>query len=300
MKDRKKLGKGLGALLSAGSAQNMSRLLNSGKVSETNAMPGEGEELKHIPVDLIQRGKYQPRVEMDEAALGELALSIKAQGVMQPIVIRSIAPQKYEIIAGERRWRAAQIAGLDLIPAVIKSVGDEAAIAMSLIENIQRENLNPIEEALALKRLQDEFELTQQEVANAVGRSRTAVTNLMRLVGLHIDVQKMLQSGKLEMGHARALLTLPDPKQVEIARVVAQKGLSVRQTEALVRKVNLVDVSESGRNTRADPNIKKLEESLGEKLGAKVLVQHNANGKGRLTITYNSLDELDGILAHLD
>ena len=300
MKDRKKLGKGLGALLSAGSAQNMSRLLNSGKVSETNAMPGEGEELKHIPVDLIQRGKYQPRVEMDEAALGELALSIKAQGVMQPIVIRSIAPQKYEIIAGERRWRAAQIAGLDLIPAVIKSVGDEAAIAMSLIENIQRENLNPIEEALALKRLQDEFELTQQEVANAVGRSRTAVTNLMRLVGLHIDVQKMLQSGKLEMGHARALLTLPDPKQVEFARVVAQKGLSVRQTEALVRKVNFEDVSESGGNTHLDPDIKKLEESLGEKLGAKVLVQHNANGKGRLTITYNSLDELDGILAHLD
>ena len=300
MKDRKKLGKGLGALLSAGSAQNMSRLLNSGKVSETNAMPGEGEELKHIPVDLIQRGKYQPRVEMDEAALGELALSIKAQGVMQPIVIRSIAPQKYEIIAGERRWRAAQIAGLDLIPAVIKSVGDEAAIAMSLIENIQRENLNPIEEALALKRLQDEFELTQQEVANAVGRSRTAVTNLMRLVGLHIDVQKMLQSGKLEMGHARALLTLPDLKQVEFARVVAQKGLSVRQTEALVRKVNFEDVSESGGNTHLDPDIKKLEESLGEKLGAKVLVQHNANGKGRLTITYNSLDELDGILAHLD
>ena len=300
MKDRKKLGKGLGALLSAGSAQNMSRLLNSGKVSETNAITGEGEELKHIPVDLIQRGKYQPRVEMDETALEELALSIKAQGVMQPIVIRSIAPQKYEIIAGERRWRAAQLAGLDLIPAVIKSVGDEAAIAMSLIENIQRENLNPIEEALALKRLQDEFELTQQEVANAVGRSRTAVTNLMRLVGLHIDVQKMLQSGKLEMGHARALLTLPDSKQVEFARVVAQKGLSVRQTEALVRKVNLVDVSESGSNTHADPDIKKLEESLGEKLGAKVLVQHNANGKGRLTITYNSLDELDGILAHLD
>ena len=300
MKDRKKLGKGLGALLSAGSAQNMSRLLNSGKVSETNVIPSEGEELKNIPVDLIQRGKYQPRVEMDKAALGELALSIKAQGVMQPIVIRSIGPQKYEIIAGERRWRAAQMAGLDSIPAVIKSVGDEAAIAMSLIENIQRENLNPIEEALALKRLQDEFELTQQEVANAVGRSRTTVTNLMRLVGLHIDVQKLLQSGRLEMGHARALLTLPDSKQVEFGRIVAQKGLSVRQAEALVRKVNLVDVSESGRNTHADPNIKKLEESLGEKLGAKVLVQHNANGKGRLTITYNSLDELDGILAHLD
>ena len=298
MRERKKLGKGLGALLSSDSAQNMSSLLNNGKVSAENAIANDREELKHIPVDLIQRGKYQPRVEMDEVALEELALSIKAQGVMQPIVIRSIAPQKYEIIAGERRWRAAQMAGLDLIPAVIKSVGDEAAIAMSLIENIQRENLNPIEEALALKRLQDEFQLTQQEVANAVGRSRTTVTNLIRLVGLHIDVQKMLQSGKLEMGHARALLTLPDSKQVEFARVVAQKGLSVRQTEALVRKVNLDDEPKLGRNT--DPNIKKLEESLGEKLGARVLVQHNSKGKGRLIITYNSLDELDGILAHLD
>ena len=298
MRERKKLGKGLGALLSSDSAQNMSSLLNNGKVSAENAIANDREELKHIPVDLIQRGKYQPRVEMDEVALEELALSIKAQGVMQPIVIRSIAPQKYEIIAGERRWRAAQMAGLDSIPAVIKSVSDEAAIAMSLIENIQRENLNPIEEALALRRLQDEFQLTQQEVANAVGRSRTTVTNLIRLVGLHIDVQKMLQSGKLEMGHARALLTLPDSKQVEFARVVAQKGLSVRQTEALVRKVNLDDEPKLGRNT--DPNIKKLEESLGEKLGAKVLVQHNSKGKGRLIITYNSLDELDGILAHLD
>ena len=298
MRERKKLGKGLGALLSSDSAQNMSSLLNNGKVSAENAIANDREELKHIPVDLIQRGKYQPRVEMDEVALEELALSIKAQGVMQPIVIRSIAPQKYEIIAGERRWRAAQMAGLDSIPAVIKSVSDEAAIAMSLIENIQRENLNPIEEALALRRLQDEFQLTQQEVANAVGSSRTTVTNLIRLVGLHIDVQKMLQSGKLEMGHARALLTLPDSKQVEFARVVAQKGLSVRQTEALVRKVNLDDEPKLGRNT--DPNIKKLEESLGEKLGARVLVQHNSKGKGRLIITYNSLDELDGILAHLD
>ena len=298
MRERKKLGKGLGALLSSDSAQNMSSLLNNGKVSAENVIANDREELKHIPVDLIQRGKYQPRVEMDEVALEELALSIKAQGVMQPIVIRSIAPQKYEIIAGERRWRAAQMAGLDSIPAVIKSVSDEAAIAMSLIENIQRENLNPIEEALALRRLQDEFQLTQQEVANAVGRSRTTVTNLIRLGGLHIDVQKMLQSGKLEMGHARALLTLPDSKQVEFARVVAQKGLSVRQTEALVRKVNLDDEPKLGRNT--DPNIKKLEESLGEKLGARVLVQHNSKGKGRLIITYNSLDELDGILAHLD
>ena len=217
---------------------------------------------------------------------------------MQPIVIRPIGPQKYEIIAGERRWRAAQIAGLDSIPAVIRMVSDEAAIAMSLIENIQREDLNPIEEALALKRLQDEFKLTQQEVADAVGRSRTAVTNLMRLVGLHIDVQKMLQTGLLEMGHARTLLTLPEIKQVDFARDIAKKGLSVRQTEELVRKAKSPKEVVSERSI--DPNIKNLEESLGEKLGAKVLIEHKTNGKGRLIVSYNSLDELDGILAHFN
>ena len=207
MADRKKLGKGLSALLSSGSASSMSNLLSERAVDRGSVL-GEEERLRNIPIDLIQRGKYQPRVEMNEAALEDLAASIKAQGVMQPIVIRSIAAQKYEIIAGERRWRASQMAGLSSIPAVVKQVSDEAAIAMSLIENIQRENLNPIEEAMALKRLQDEFELTQQEVASAVGKSRATVTNLMRLIGLHIDVQKMLQVGKLEMGHARALLTL--------------------------------------------------------------------------------------------
>ena len=177
-------------------------------------------------------------------------------------------------------------------------VSDEAAIAMSLIENIQREDLNPIEEALALKRLQDEFKLTQQEVADAVGRSRTAVTNLMRLVGLHIDVQKMLQTGLLEMGHARTLLALPERKQVDFARTIVKKGLSVRQTEELVRKAKSPKAVVSERSI--DPNIKNLEESLGEKLGAKVLIEHKTNGKGRLIVSYNSLDELDGILAHLN
>ena len=298
MSERKKLGKGLGALLSNGGAQNMSSLF--GKSSdESGKAPSVVEgELKHIPLDLIQRGKYQPRAEFDEAALEELALSIKSQGLMQPIVIRSIGTQKYEIIAGERRWRAAQIAGLDSMPALVKTVSDEAAIAMSLIENIQREDLNPIEEALALKRLQDEFKLTQQEVASAVGRSRTAVTNLMRLVGLHGDVQKMLQKGLLEMGHARAILTLSDTKQVDFARKIAKQGLSVRQTEELVRKSNNSKPVVS--KPSIDPNIKNLEESLGEKLGAKVLIEHKSNGKGRLIFTYNSLDELDGILAHLD
>ena len=297
MADRKKLGKGLSALLSSGSASSMSNLLSERAVDRGSVL-GEEERLRNIPIDLIQRGKYQPRVEMNEAALEDLAASIKAQGVMQPIVIRPIAVQKYEIIAGERRWRASQMAGLSSIPAVVKQVSDEAAIAMSLIENIQRENLNPIEEAMALKRLQDEFELTQQEVASAVGKSRATVTNLMRLIGLHIDVQKMLQVGKLEMGHARALLTLSETKQVEFAKLVANKGLSVRQTESLVRNVNTG--SELDRKKSIDPNIKKLEEDLGEKLGAKVIIQHTEKGKGRLVINYNSLDELDGILVHLE
>ena len=297
MADRKKLGKGLSALLSSGSASSMSNLLSERAVGRGSVL-GEEERLRNIPIDLIQRGKYQPRVEMNEAALEDLAASIKVQGVMQPIVIRSIAAQKYEIIAGERRWRASQMAGLSSIPAVVKQVSDEAAIAMSLIENIQRENLNPIEEAMALKRLQDEFELTQQEVASAVGKSRATVTNLMRLIGLHIDVQKMLQVGKLEMGHARALLTLSETKQVEFAKLVANKGLSVRQTESLVRNVNTG--SELDRKKPIDPNIKKLEEDLGEKLGAKVIIQHTEKGKGRLVINYNSLDELDGILVHLE
>tara|TARA_A100001011_G_scaffold190067_1_gene198574 strand:+ start:2859 stop:3752 length:894 start_codon:yes stop_codon:yes gene_type:complete len=297
MADRKKLGKGLSALLSSGSASSMSDLLSERAV-DRGSVPGEEERLRNIPIDLIQRGKYQPRVEMNEAALEDLAASIRAQGVMQPIVIRPIAAQKYEIIAGERRWRASQMAGLSSIPAVVKQVSDEAAIAMSLIENIQRENLNPIEEAMALKRLQDEFELTQQEVASAVGKSRATVTNLMRLIGLHIDVQKMLQVGKLEMGHARALLTLSETKQVEFAKLVANKGLSVRQTESLVRNVNTG--SELDRKKSIDPNIKKLEEDLGEKLGAKVIIQHTEKGKGRLVINYNSLDELDGILVHLE
>jgi ParB family chromosome partitioning protein len=234
---------------------------------------------------------------MQPEALEELAASIKAQGVMQPIVIRPISSEKYEIIAGERRWRACQIAGLTVIPSIIKPVGDEAAIAMSLIENIQRENLNPIEEAMALKRLQDEFQLTQQEVANAVGKSRAAVTNLMRLMNLHIDVQNMLIKGQIEMGHARALLSLPDLHQISAAKVVAKRELSVRQTESFVRREGEEKSAESRKPIDAD--IKNLEETLAEKLGAKVLIQHTAKGKGRLVLKYNSLDELDGILSHI-
>lgn len=302
MTNKKKLGKGLDALLSRGSTETMASLLGKprDRTPPQKAVERDGD-LKNIPIDLIQRGKYQPRTDMHEEALEELAASIRVQGVMQPIVVRPISSDKYEIIAGERRWRATQIAGLDTIPAIIKPVGDEAAIAMSLIENIQRENLNPIEEAMALKRLQDEFELTQQEVADAVGKSRATVTNLMRLIGLTIDVRRMLEHGDLEMGHARALLSLPDIQQSEAARAVVGKGLSVRQTESLVRRL----IAEAGSSNSAttklvDPDIKNLEETLADKLGAKVMIQHTAKGKGRLVLKYNSLDELDGILSHIN
>ena len=297
--EKKKLGKGLSALLSGGKTQTVTSLLTPlQSAGQPNQKPAARDsELKNIPIDLIQRGKYQPRTDMHPEALEELAASIKAQGVMQPIVIRPISSEKYEIIAGERRWRASQMAGLEDIPAIIKSVGDEAAIAMSLIENIQRENLNPIEEAMALKRLQDEFRLTQQEVADAVGKSRAAVTNLMRLMNLHIDVQDMLIKGQIEMGHARALLSLPDLNQINAAKIVAKRELSVRQTESFVRREAEQKTTEFKKPMDAD--IKTLEETLAEKLGASVLIQHTAKGKGRVVLKYNSLDELDGILSHI-
>jgi ParB family chromosome partitioning protein len=304
MNDKKKLGKGLDALLSSGSTQTMASLLGKPKEASAQASSqptaAKDGDLRNIPVDLIQRGKYQPRTDMHEEALEELANSIQKQGVMQPIVVRPISADKFEIIAGERRWRATQLAGLDTIPAIIKPVGDEAAIAMALIENIQRENLNPIEEAMALKRLQDEFELTQQEVADAVGKSRATVTNLIRLMGLNIDVRRMLEHGDLEMGHARALLALPHEQQSQAARTVSGRGLSVRQTEALVRRLTQEAASGGKQETPVDPDIKSLEDSLADKLGAKVLIQHSAKGKGKLVVKYNSLDELDGILSHIN
>ena len=300
MSENKKLGKGLDALLSGSGSQTMASLL-AGKPREEPREPAQAQDgdLKNIPVDLIQRGKYQPRTDMHEEALQELADSIKVQGVMQPIVVRPISSEKYEIIAGERRWRATQLAGLDSIPAIVKTVADEAAIAMALIENIQRENLNPMEEAMALKRLQDEFELTQQQVAEAVGKSRATVTNLMRLLGLNPDVRKMLEHGDLEMGHARALLSLPDIQQSQAARSVVGRGLSVRQTESLVRRLIQGD-SKKPAGKRLDPDIKNLQDNLAEKLGAKVMIQHTAKGKGKLVVNYNNLDELDGILAHIN
>lgn len=296
---RKGLGKGLGALLGGtGTATTPAEVI----AAVSSPEPGKDGLLSEIPIEFIQRGKYQPRRDMHPEALEELAESIKVQGVMQPIVVRPIATSgavKYEIIAGERRWRATQIAGLDKIPAVIRDVGDEAAIAMALIENIQREDLNPIEEAFALKRFQDEFELTHQEVAAAVGKSRTTVTNLLRLIALSDEVKKMLEHGDLEMGHARALLTLTENEQKVVARQVVAKGLSVRQTEALVRRQQQLQEEKVVPETQVDPDIRKLQDGLSEKIGVPVQLQHGAKGKGKLVLNYNSLDELDGILAHL-
>ncbi len=281
------LGRGLDALLGQSTAPQDEQ---GGDVQQDHL-------LKDLPVDLIQRGKYQPRRDMDPQALEELAESIKAQGVMQPIVVRPIGGGRYEIIAGERRWRATQQAGLDYIPAVIRDVPDEAAIAMALIENIQREDLNPIEEAMALHRLQQEFELTQQQVANAVGKSRVSITNLLRLMALPDDVKLLLERGDIEMGHARALLGLPLEEQTAAARQVVAKGLTVRQTEALVRQ--LLKPRQTQLNQRPDPNIEHLQSDLSERLGAEVKIQHGARGKGKLVISYSSLDELDGVLAHI-
>ncbi|PCM44445.1 ParB/RepB/Spo0J family partition protein [Marinobacter sp. ANT_B65] len=280
--------RGLGALL-AGSRVNLDQELKN-----------HDGELRQVPIDLIQRGRYQPRRDMDPNALQELADSIRQQGVMQPVVVRPIAEGRYELIAGERRWRATQMAELDSIPAIIRDVPDEAAIAMALIENIQRENLNPIEEAFALQRLQEEFGLTQAQVAEAVGKSRTTITNLLRLIGLTEDVRLMLEHGDLEMGHGRAMLTLSPEQQMQVAKQVVAKSLSVRQTEALVRRVQ--QETATGKPVKSgtlDPNIRALQDDLAERLGAKVSIAQGQRGKGKLVIEYSSLDELDGILGHI-
>ncbi len=328
------LGRGLGALLGEATARQVTANAAAIAASRTPAgpaMPGaapvavEGvapapaqgtaapppaDELARLPVDLLQRGKYQPRIDMRPESLQELADSIRSQGIVQPIVVRPLEhtggatdSQRYEIVAGERRWRAAQIAGLTEIPAVIRRVPDEAAVAMALIENIQRENLNPLEEARAIERLVGEFALTHQEAADAVGRSRAAVSNLLRLLDLADEVKSLVEKRELEMGHARALLGLSSRRQqAEVGALVAKKGLSVRETEALVRRmVSKAAGGAADDDGRAggDANIRKLESDLSEKLGARVTVKHQSSGKGQLIVTYSSLDELDGILAHI-
>jgi ParB family transcriptional regulator, chromosome partitioning protein len=254
-------------------------------------------ELRKIPVEFLQPGQYQPRKIMTDEALEELASSIKAQGIIQPIVVRELSKNKFEIIAGERRWRASQIAELDQIPCLVKDIPDEAAIAMALIENIQREDLNAMEEAVALQRLMQEFELTHQQTADAVGKSRTTVTNLLRLLTLSEVCRTMLERGDLEMGHARALLSLPSEEQTSIARVVVAKGLTVRDTEKLVRNAN--SPVKTKQDDKPDPHIAQLERSLSDKIGAPIKIQHGSKGKGKIIIQYNSLDELDGVLNHM-
>ena len=255
--------------------------------------------LKSLPVDVLRSGRYQPRKVFNEDALQELANSIKAQGIIQPIVERPMN-NGYEIIAGERRWRAAQLAGLHEVPVIVKDLTDEAALAMSLIENIQRKDLNVIEEAEALDRLIREFRLTHQEVADAVGKSRTGVTNLLRLLKLNPDVRLLVEHGDIEMGHARALLGLEGLEQSKVAQAIVKRGLSVRQTEVLIRRVHDVKAAHKGELEKPDPDVLRLQNELAERLGADVRIQHTAKGKGRLVINYNSLEELQGILEHVD
>lgn len=299
MAKKRGLGRGLDALLGSQTAASPAPSNLPEETGAANGRAADGD-LRDVPVDLIQRGKYQPRRDMQPEALEELAESIKAQGVMQPIVVRAIDDQRFEIIAGERRWRATQLAGLDTIPALIRDVTDEAAVAMALIENIQREDLNPMEEAMALQRLQREFELTHAQVAQAVGKSRSAVTNLLRLTNLRDDVQRMLEHGDLEMGHARALLSLPHETQSSAAAQIVGRGLSVRQTESLVRRLLEEEKTPEKRSPqKQDPDIKQLQDELSEKLGSPVQVQHSAKGKGKLVISYNNLNQLDGILSRI-
>ena len=290
---KKRLGRGLDALLSKPATV----------ASPTAAGPQDA--LRQIPVELLQRGQYQPRLDMRQDSLEDLASSIKAQGVVQPIVARPLQKtgdvQRYEIVAGERRWRAAQLAGLAEIPAVVRDVPDESAIAMALIENIQRENLNPLEEARALDRLIREFDLTHAEAATAVGRSRASVSNLLRLQDLSDKVKPLLEGRQIEMGHARALLGIADAaRQFDAARQVVRKSLSVRETENLVKRLLSGGTSRPAKKTATvDADIRRLEIEVSEKLGAKVRVDHSTKGAGKLVISYNSLDELDGILKHI-
>ncbi len=288
------LGRGLDALL--GPAKKTTPVA----VVSDSSSDADGQ-LRTVGVEMLQRGKYQPRKDMHQDSLDELADSIRAQGVVQPIVVRPVGAGRYEIIAGERRWKAAQLAELNDIPVIIRDIDDRSAIAMALIENIQRENLNPLEEALALSRLIEEFEMTHQQASEAVGRSRAAVSNLLRLLDLGDIATAMVERGELEMGHARALLALGGEQQAEAARQVVKKSLSVRATERLVKQwlVNNRRPKDAAQPARRDPNLASLEQNLSDKLGAPVQVQSGARGRGKLIISYTSLDELDGILEHI-
>jgi ParB family chromosome partitioning protein len=292
-----------------GLGRGLDALLGDVKItSSEGATDGSSTDgVRQVSVDLLRRGAFQPRQDMHQESLEDLAASIRAQGLIQPIVVRPLASldasgaQQYEIVAGERRWRAAQLAGLEAIPVMVREIPDSAAIAIALIENIQRENLSPLEEAEALRRLIDEFELTHEAAAKAIGRSRTAVSNLLRLLDLGEAVKMLVQARELEMGHARALLGLTDSRlQAEVASLVAKKRLSVRQTEGLVKRVLAgADKTQAGDSTTVDPDIRRLQDDLAERLGARVVITHGSKGRGKLVVSYNSLDELEGILEHI-
>ncbi len=278
------LGRGLDALL--------------GDVSPAvAAAPKKRQDVQTLPIEFLQRGKYQPRKDMDPEKLRELADSIMAQGIIQPIIVRNLEGDRYEIIAGERRWRAAQLAELHEVPVVVKDIDDQSVMAIALIENIQREDLNPLEESEALKRLLDEFGLTHQQIAAAVGKSRATVSNLLRLLELHGEVKNLLAKGLLEMGHARALLSLEGQQQVDIAYKVVKQGLSVRAVEKLVKETQQpAEVGKKAEKPRKDPDTLRLQQDLSGKIGAKVEIDHRADGQGKLVISYTSLEELDGIV----
>ena len=276
----KGLGRGLDALLAG-----------------DNNAAASGDTLRTLNIEQLQPGKYQPRTLMDESALASLAESIRAQGIMQPILVREVAPERYEIIAGERRWRAAQRAGLHEVPVLIREIPDESALAMALIENIQRENLNPLEEANGIKRLIDEFGMTHESAAQAVGRSRSAVSNLLRLQNLHVSVQDMLMSGRLDMGHARALLGLEGATQLTAAQEIVQRNLSVREAEQLVKRLSTNAPAPSKRTP--DQDVLRLQDELAEAIGASVQISSGRTGNGTLKINYSSLDQLDGIIARI-
>jgi ParB family chromosome partitioning protein len=285
------LGKGLDALLSHSNAASRKSDIEVPTDKNTDG------QLIHLDLDLLQSGKYQPRKDMSPEALEELAESIRSQGVIQPIVVRKVSDTKYEIIAGERRWRASQLAKLDKVPCLVKQVADEAAVAIALIENIQREDLNAMEEAVALQRLLSEFELTHQQVADAVGKSRASVSNLLRLNSLNEPVKLLLENGDIDMGHARALLAIEGDEQTNLARLVASKEMTVRETERLVNKA--LNPPKAAEITTKDHDVSLLEQDLIERLGAKVAINHGAKGKGKIVINYQNLAELDGILSKI-
>ncbi|MFK8015681.1 MAG: ParB/RepB/Spo0J family partition protein [Gammaproteobacteria bacterium] len=288
MVKRKSLGRGLDALLGPSKAP-------AEDATTPSAVPAGVQKLA---VDLLQRGAMQPRSDMRTEELEDLAESIRRQGIVQPIVARALSKGRFEIVAGERRWRAAQIAGLEEVPVIVRELSDADAAAIAIIENIQRADLNPMEEARGLWRLKEEHQMTHQDVADSVGRSRAAVSNLMRLLDLEDAVKKMVDAREIEMGHARALLGLSGAAQISTAREVIAKGLSVRATEGLVKQRNAAP-AKPARSERKDPDVQRLESSLSETLGATVAVVQGRGGKGKLTISYNSLDELDGILEHI-